>query len=488
MRAHETVRQARLDGRVAGPLPAQIIAPSGTPHVDYRAVLSISIPMMANSAIQILLSLTDTWFLGHLSTQALAAAGASQSIVLFIVIAAGGAAAPVQTMVARSFGAGRYMRAGAGVWTGLWAVACITPIIVVLADCGTRVIGLFGLQAEIARSAADFWLPRVIGLPFGIATTAILSFFYGIGRAGTTITILIVEILVNAVLNQLFIFTFDWGISGCGWASTVAQGVAFFLALKRFLSTDYRRTYRSHLTWKPRATSLLAHLRLGIPMGLMPFADFIGFSIFQLMQVRLGSTSGAATQMVATLEAVVYTLGAPIASAGTTLVAQSIGAGEALWAKYLGTRVIILTALLTGAAGLIVAMAGPLVLPLFVRHSDMNAAAVMALARTLLWVAAGYQFFEGINVGGIMCLRGVGDAAVPTALSTLLACLVFLPLAHSFTFSHGGGWVHFLPQFGWGGVGGWAAADIYVFCVGCTMFVRWYSSPWAPTVARAAHR
>jgi MATE family multidrug resistance protein len=59
-----------------------------------------------------------------------------------------------------------------------------------------------------------------------------------------------------------------------------------------------------------------------------------------------------------------------------------------------------------------------------------------------------------------------------------VSLLLLVPLAHSFTFAPGQGWVHFLPQFGWGAVGGWVAVLIYVMVLGSTLFLRWRSRAW----------
>ena len=92
-------------------------------------------------------------------------------------------------------------------------------------------------------------------------------------------------------------------------------------------------------------------LRLGVPMGLSPAADLLGFAIFQMMQTRLGTAGGAATQMVVILTSLAYMPGFGIASAGTTLVGQSIGAGARDWALRVGNRTILLAALYMGGIG-----------------------------------------------------------------------------------------------------------------------------------------
>ncbi|EQD81211.1 NorM-like multidrug efflux protein, partial [mine drainage metagenome] len=194
----------------------------------------------------------------------------------------------------------------------------------------------------------------------------------------------------------------------------------------------------------------------------MPAADVLGFAVFQMMQVRYGMISGAATQMVTVLTSIAYMPGIGIATAAATLVGQSIGAGARPWALRLGTRIILLAALVMGGIGLALALAGPWLMPLFAGAHDRASDQAARLGVQLLWLAAAYQFFDGLNLGSSMCLRGAGDVRVPAALIFPVCWLVFLPLAHAFTFAPGQGWFHFLPQFGWGARGGWSAVIIYV--------------------------
>src|SRR5262249_22669400 len=150
-----------------------------------------------------------------------------------------------------------------------------------------------------------------------------------------------------------------------------------------------------------------------------------------MMQVRLGTAGGAASQIVVVLTSVAYMGGYGIAVAGTTLVGQSIGAGDREWARRVGTRVILLSGLYTGTVGIALAVAGPWILPLFTEARDADAATAVALGARLLWLAAPYQFFDGLNMGSSLALRGAGDVRVPAALVLPLSILFFVPLAHS---------------------------------------------------------
>jgi len=463
---------------VATLLPAQRIDAAGRAHVDVRAIIALALPLVANSAVQMVLNLTDVWFIGHISTAALAGVGAVQWLVLVVIMILGGIGMAVQTVVAQAYGGRRLARASQAVWIALWGILCVTPLFVLAGLGGHVMLAPFGFDAHIETLATDFWFPRVAGACFGTAAWAVMGFFNGIGRPRVTVLITCVVALANVLFNYLFIFNFGWGVAGSGWATTVAQVIALALGMTLMLRPEYSRRYQFHLTWRPNAQRLWQQFRLGFPMGLLYAADLIGLAIFQMIQVRLSTDEGATTQVVMMLTSVAYMPGFGIALAGTTLVGQAIGAGDREWAMRVGTRVTWLAAPYMGGAGLLLALAGPWLMPLFTNPHDADSAAVVALGSKVLWLAAIYQFFDGMHLASGLCLRGAGDAFVPAALVIVLSWFVFIPLAHALTFAPGQGWFHFLPQAGMGSVGGWLALDIYVFLLGVTLFLRWRSGAW----------
>jgi MATE family multidrug resistance protein len=459
-------------------LPAQRIDARGRLRVDWRAVALLALPLIANSGAQLMLNLTDVWFVGRISTNALAAIAAVHWLVIVVLIILSGVGLAVQTIVAQAYGGRRQCRASQAVWLALWGILLVVPLFLAAGFGGRQMLAHLGLQPAIGQLAADFWLPRVAGSPFGAAAFAVLGFFNGIGRTRVTLMVTAVMAVSNAILNQLFIFGLGLGIAGSGFATTGAQAIGVFTAMAVFLSPEYRARYRSHLTWKPKWAGLLKQMQLGFPMGLLWAADLFGFSVFQLMQVRLGAAAGAATQVVMMLTACSYLPGVGIAMAGTTLVGQSIGAGSRDWAFTLGNRIIALVALYMGATGLVLALCGPWLLPPFLGAADAQTASVLALGAKLLWLAAIYQFFDGLNLGSGLCLRGAGDAVVPALLVIALSWLVFIPLAHALTFAPGQGWYEMLPLAGRGAIGGWQAVVIYIALLGVALLWRWRSRAW----------
>lgn len=443
-----------------------------------RVVIALALPFFLNSSIQAVLNLTDTWFVGRLSTQAVAAMGAIYWAALAIIIFLGGLAMAVQTFAAQAFGGGRRTRAAHAGWTGVWAALSTAPVFLLAAFAGPAVIARMGLDPEIARLAGEYWMPRMLGGPASLSMWALLSFFNGIGRPRVSMWVNLAVAILNAMLNELLIFELGLGMAGAAWATSLALLAGFLILAWLALRREMRREYRTHRAWRPRLRSLKALFALGIPTGLMVAFDIVAMAIFQLIQVRLGPADGAATQIVMMVTSIAYMPAVGIGLAGTTLVGQSIGAGDRAWAYRVGSTSILLCVVYMTGIGVLMALGAPWLVPLFVPASDPLQAEVVRIGVTLVWIAACYQLFDGMNIGAGFCLRGAGDARVPAIALAIISWGVFIPLAHALSFAPGQGYVHFLPQLGWGAAGGWIAAVIYVFLLGTFLVFRWRSRAW----------
>ena len=460
------------------PLPAQRLAADGAVRIDYRAITALALPLMVNSSLQAVINLTDTWFVGHISTTAMAGMAAIFWLVFFFVMLVGGIGLGVQTFVAQYEGSGRRWRAGHATWVGIWGAAVTLPLFILLGWNGGMLLAPFGLDPAVQGHALEYWWPRMLGAPLGVALWAVLGFFNGVSRPRVTVMTTAIVAGINVVLNQLLIFELGWGMAGAAWATNISMLIGLAFALAVFLRADLRHTYRTHLTWRPDAANLWREFKLGLPMGAMYAADLFGMALFALMQVRLGEVDGATTQIVVMLTSIAYLPGVGLALAGTTLVGQAIGAGDRGWARRLGNAVIAITAAYMGTIGVLLAVLGPWVMPLFVGTADPQAADVIALGIVLLWIAAGYQLFDGLQLGSGFALRGAGDVRVPALIFFALAWGVFVPLAHMLSFAPGEGWFEALPQFGYGAVGGWVALLVYVILLATAMLLRWRSRRW----------
>ena len=94
-----------------------------------------------------------------------------------------------------------------------------------------------------------------------------------------------------------------------------------------------------------------------------------------------------------------------------------------------------------GAAGLALAFA-----PQWIARLYTPEAAVIAASATLLWIAAFFELFDGLQVVATGALRGLGDTRTAGRWLTSPGYWIFgLPVAYALCFSYGWG----VTAFGW---------------------------------------
>jgi len=219
----------------AATLPASRVDWAGRRRVDLAAFLTLAWPLVLNNTLQAVLGLTDTWFISRISPTATAGVGAIHWLLLAITLVVGGVAMCVQTFAAQEHGAGDHPAAGRSAWAGIWASAATLPLFVLLAFVAPLLLSPFGLPQPVAAAANEYWLPRMLGQPLGLALWAALGFFNGIGETRRTLVVTGITMVANAALNPLLMFTFGLGVAGSAWATNLAQALGLALTLSWLL-------------------------------------------------------------------------------------------------------------------------------------------------------------------------------------------------------------------------------------------------------------
>ena len=198
----------------------------GSTIVPWRA---LAFPFMLNSAVQAVLNATDTWFIGRVSP---AATSAHRRSVL--------AGAGVRTAVRRRRPLGADV-GGAGVRRASLrarlagdvdrAVGLVVHGALVCRAGARRAPGSSrpsAFRRKLCSSLSTIGFRACSAALLAIALWSLLGFFNGIGRPTVTLRITLSVAVVNAVLNQLFMFDLGMGVAGSGWATDAAQliGVA----------------------------------------------------------------------------------------------------------------------------------------------------------------------------------------------------------------------------------------------------------------------
>jgi MATE family multidrug resistance protein len=158
-----------------------------------------------------------------------------------------------------------------------------------------------------------------------------------------------------------------------------------------------------------------------------------------------------------------------VGEAGSVLAGQAVGSDRDRLVAIVARRALSLAGVYAGICTLLFALGPELLLSGFAAETR-----VREIGIHLLWVAAGFQLFDAVNIVLRAVLRGTGDVRIPTLQAVLSGWALTPPLTW---------WLGI--HLGFGAVGGWLAlsADI-VFGAGFLAFRTWRGA-WRPS-ARAS--
>ena len=383
-----------------------------------REILHLALPALGALAAEPLYLLADTAMVGHLGTEQLAALAIAATLLagtftLFNFLTYGTTA-----QVARYYGAGDEDAAGRLAAQSLWLSAGIgLALTTLLAGMAVPLVDLMGGDGRVGDLAVDYLRIGALGLPFALIALAGQGFLRGVSDLRTPLVIVVVANAANVVLNVVFIYGLDWGLTGSAAATVVAQagmGAAFIWALLS-APADSRR---------PSLARMRPLARIGGEIFVRTTALYASFLVAGAVLARIGADSLGAHQIAFQLFVFLALILDAIAIAGQVIVGRTLGAGHADEA-YAAARRMIEWAVVAGALFGVVMLALTDVLPrAFTSDEDVvdRAKEIWALF-ALMQPANGAVFaLDGI-------LIGAGDTRFLMYGMLVASVGVFIPIA-----------------------------------------------------------
>ena len=193
----------------------------------YRHVLSLALPMTVAQLVQILYNVVDRIYIGHLpgaSSLALTGLGLTFPVITLILAFTnlfGMGGAPLCS-IAR--GRGDTERAERIMGSTLTMLLAASVVLTVLGQVFLRpLLFLFGASDDTWPYAAAYLRIYLIGTPLAMVGTGMNGFInaQGFGRVGMVTTLM--GAAANIVLDPVFIFLLDIGVSGAAVATVLSQ-------------------------------------------------------------------------------------------------------------------------------------------------------------------------------------------------------------------------------------------------------------------------
>ena len=401
---------------------------------EMRATLLLAIPIMAGQLSQMLMGLLDSAMVGSLGFVPLAASGFAGTLASVPIVAGIGVLTCISVLVSQAQGAGKRDEIGEILRHGLVLTLGVGLILTLLLLVLTPFLERFGQQVEVAREARLYFVVIAFSVVPALLGLSLKSFCESLGSAWPPTLILLASVPLNAVFNWILIFGNlgfpALGLAGAGVATLLARVVALWGIWIYLARAPQFQDVLPRVWWAPLSWNLMREqLRLGLPSGAHFAVEVGAFSVGAILVGWLGARAGAAHQIAIQCAGATFMLPLGIGVATTIRVGGALGAQE--WHRVraigwssviLGVSMMILTAILFFLGGEIIAGA-------FNRDN-----LVVVLAAQLLFIAAIFQIFDGVQITTVGALRGLSDTVMPMVFSMIGYWILGLPVGYYLAF------------------------------------------------------
>ena len=386
-------------------------------------VWRLSLPAILTQITTIAMEYIDSAMVGSLGANASAAIGLVASSTWLMSGVTYAVSAGFSVQVAHEIGAGQPKEARNVVRHGLIAALLISGI---LGLFGALISGLLpvwlGGDDTIRQDAAAYFLVFALMLPFFQLNGLTASFLQCSGDMVTPSILNGIMCLLDVVFNMFFIPRY--GVLGAGIGTGLACCVTSLVMTWRCCvsSPQLRLHPAEKCPYQPRI--LKKALRIGAPVAVQEIAACGAMVVSTMIIAPLGAVAIAANSFAITAEGLCYMPGYGVASAATTVVGRSIGAGKGATAKQYGNICTAMGAALMGLTGLLMFLLCPLVFRILTPDIQVQTLATEALRIGLL-----AEPLFGVSIVAAGALRGTGDTLVPSVLNLCSIWIVRLGLA-----------------------------------------------------------
>ena len=293
-----------------------------------KAILALAVPVVINSFLQTMYNLTDTYWLGQLGTNELAAINLVSPLQQIVVNFGSGLTVAGAVLIAQLIGASKKEEA-ASMASQIFVCAMIFSIICagVIAIFTPTVVNWLGADEPTAKVANVYLRIVILDMPFLYMVNIFAAIRQAQGDTVSPMFLNLTGILLNVILDPLLMIVIHWGAAGAALATVIAKAVPAMISLvilKRD-TTGVRIRLKGFRFEKSKMKSILT---VGLPTAIGGSTMQLGFLLMSRNVYVYGTGAMAAYGIGNKVNGLITLPSNGIGSAVATIVGQNIGANQ----------------------------------------------------------------------------------------------------------------------------------------------------------------
>ena len=395
-----------------------------------KSLWTLSLPIMAGMGIQTLYSIVDMVFIGMLSGDAIAAVAFNFPIFFFVMGISFGLGSGVTASIARFIGSDDKVNADNAAEHALAIAFIISALLTSIGLLyGKQILVKIGCTPEVLPQAWEYLKVSCYGLSFGVFSGFFRSILAGEGDMKFPMILAGIGTVLNIILDPIFIFTLNFGVSGAAWATTISQMIIFIIFIYMLFFKDHAYVQFKLRDFNPSYFILVDIIKVGLPASMSMIVMAIGQLLFNIMLATFSTDAVAAYQIAGRIDMVVFLPIFGIASALTTMVGMFFGANEIDKIRFITRYGISSSFIITSVGSIILYVFAPFIISGFTDETVIKNIAVNYLRVISLL----FPFISiGLTIGRI--LQGLGLGMPSLIITTIRVIGVAGPLAYYFIY------------------------------------------------------
>lgn len=394
-----------------------------------RALLALAVPIVFSNLLQTAYQLIDTFWVGRLGAAAVAAVSLSFPVIFFLISLGLGLAIAGTILVSQYTGRGDRAQVNHVAAQALVGVLAISLIVAVVGAITAHWVVLFlGARAEVLPLATIYMRVSFVGMPFLFAYVIFQSLMRGVGDARTPLYIVSGTVVLNFILDPLFILGFGpvpaMGVAGAALATVITQGLAAVVGLWMLFSGRYGIALRArHLV--PDIATLWRLFKLGAPSAVEQSTRALGLMLMTILVAGFGTHTLAAYGIGTRMLSFVIIPALGLSQATSALVGQNIGAGRVDRAERTAWLSALIAVVVLTAIGVLAFFFAVPIVRAFVPQSP----AVIAQGSLFVQITAFSYGLIGAQQVITGAFRGSGNTVVAMMIALVSLWMLQFPLA-----------------------------------------------------------
>ena len=395
-----------------------------------KSMWNLAIPIMAGMGIQTLYTIIDMIFIGRLGGNAIAAVAFNMPIFFFVMGLSFGLGNGVTASIARFIGADDKVNADNSAEHAVVIAFLISGVLTSVGLIyGKEILILMGCTQEILPLAWDYLRVSCYGISFGVFSGFFRSILAGEGEMKLPMIVAGLGTVLNTILDPIFIFYLDYGVTGAAWATTISQIIVFCIFIYMLFIKHHTYLRFKLKDFSPSSFIIYDIIKVGIPVSMSMVVMAIGQLVFNRLLVNYSTNAVAAYQIGGRIDMIVFLPIFGIASALTTMVGMFYGANEINKIKFISRYGVRSSLIITSICSALLYIFAPLVISIFTSDSTIQKISIDYLRIISLL----FPFISiGLTIGRI--LQGLGHGMPSLIITTIRVIGVAGPLAYYFTF------------------------------------------------------